>query len=65
MGFAPVYWNGFHWTVIQCITCALTGAAAELIMEILFSPFAYKIIKKWKKEKVGNDYFSFIEGKIK
>ena len=65
MGFAPVFWNGFHWTLLQCVTCALTGAAAELIMEIVFSPIAYKIIKKWKKEKVGSDYFDFIEGNKK
>ena len=31
--FAPIFWDGFHWTVLQCTTCALTGAAAELVME--------------------------------
>ena len=61
MGFAPVFWDGFHWTLLQCTTCALTGAVAELIMEIVFSPIGYKIIKKWKKEKVGENYFSFVE----
>ena len=34
--FAPIYWNGFHWTVLQCVMCALTGAVAELVMEVLF-----------------------------
>ncbi len=61
--FAPIYWNGFHWSMLQCATCALTGATAELIMEMLFSPIGYKIIKKWKKDKVGENYFSFIEEK--
>ncbi|MBE6729525.1 MAG: VUT family protein [Ruminococcaceae bacterium] len=60
--FAPVYWNGFHWTVVQCVTCALTGAIAELIMEILFSPIGYYIITNWKKQKVGEQYLSYIEG---
>lgn len=32
--FAPIFWNGFHWSVLQCTTCALTGAVAELIMEM-------------------------------
>ena len=41
--FAPIFWDGFHWTVLQCSTCALTGAVAELIMEILFSPIGYRI----------------------
>ncbi len=62
MWFAPIYWNGFHWTLLQCATCALTGAVAELIMEIVFSPIGYLIINKWKKEKVGEMYFSYVNG---
>ena len=41
--------------------CALTGAVAELVMEIIFSPFGYRITKKWQTEKVGEEYFNFIE----
>ncbi|MBQ8850025.1 MAG: VUT family protein [Clostridia bacterium] len=63
VGFAPVFWNGFHWTVLQCATCALTGAVAELVMEIAFSPFGYRIVTKWKKNSVGKEYLEFIEGK--
>lgn len=59
---APIYWDGFHWTVIQCVTCALTGAVAELIMEILFSPFGYRIVTKWRKHNVGQEYIAFING---
>ena len=47
VGFAPVFWDGFHWTVLQCAACALTGAVAELIMEIVFSPIGYRIVTKW------------------
>lgn len=61
MFFAPIYWNGFSWTLIQCVMCALTGAVAELIMEILFSPIGYKIIKRWKKEEVGLEYLKLIK----
>ncbi len=60
--FAPIFWNGFCWTVLQCAMCALTGAVAELIMEILFSPFGYRITKKWQAENVGEEYFNFLEG---
>ena len=63
--FAPIFWNGFCWTVLQCMTCALTGAVAELIMEIVFSPIGYRITKKWKAENVGKEYFDYIEGKEK
>lgn len=60
MFFAPIYWDGFHWTFIQCITCALTGAIAELIMEILFSPIGFKILKKWENYKIGKEYLNYM-----
>ena len=59
--FAPVFWDGFHWTVLQCAMCALTGAVAELIMEIAFSPIGYRITRRWKNESVGKEYFSYVE----
>ena len=54
--FAPIFWNGFHWTFLQCVMCALTGAVAEVVMEIIFSPIAFYIIGKWNKENVGKEY---------
>lgn len=62
VGFAPVFWDGFHWTVLQCTVCALTGAVAELIMEILFSPFGYRIVTKWKTHNVGQEYLACTRG---
>ena len=59
--FAPVFWNGFHWTVLQCATCALTGAVAELLMEVLFSPIGYRITKRWKEQAVGKEYLEYME----
>ena len=59
--FAPIFWNGFYWTPLQCAMCALTGAVAELIMEILFSPIGYRIVKKWQKHNVGKEYLEHIE----
>ncbi len=61
VGFAPIFWSGFHWTVLQCAMCALTGAVAELIMEIIFSPIGYHIVTKWKKNNVGKEYLDYIE----
>lgn len=49
----------FGWTMIQCITCAITGAVIELICEIIFSPIGYKVCKKWESENVGELYFKF------
>lgn len=59
--FAPVFWDGFSWSPLQCAMCALTGAVAELIMEIIFSPIGYKITKKWRKENIGKAYFDYIK----
>ena len=36
----------FGWTLIQCVTCALTGAMLELLFEIFFSPIGYRISKR-------------------
>ena len=53
----------FGWTVIQCITCAITGMVVELICEIIFSPIGYHICQDWKKCHVGEKYFEYIRGK--
>lgn len=54
--FAPIYWDGFSWSVLQCATCSITGATAELIMEIIFSPLGYGIVKKWQENNIGEEY---------
>lgn len=61
VGFAPVFWNGFHWSVLQCAMCALTGAVAELMMEVLFSPIGYKITTRWRESRVGREYLDFVQ----
>ena len=38
--------NFFGWTLLQCFTCALTGAVLELVFEIVFSPFGYRVSRK-------------------
>ena len=46
----------FGWTLLQCFMCAVTGAAAELLCEVIFSPIGYRVSKRWKKEEVGKEY---------
>lgn len=60
--FAPIFWDGFCWTPLQCAMCALTGAVAELLMEVAFSPIGYKITKRWSAESVGKEYLCYING---
>lgn len=59
--FAPIFWDGFHWTLLQCGTCALTGAVAELIISIWFAPFGYRILMRWKAQNVGAEYLAHIK----
>ncbi len=53
MVFAPIYWDGFCWTLPQCLFCALIGAVLELLMEILFSPLGYMVLKYWQREGIA------------
>lgn len=53
----------FGWTILQCITCALTGMAIELLCEVVFSLFGYKICKAWRRSKVGEEYLKYIKTK--
>ena len=54
----------FGWTWTQVFFCSLTGAVAELLCEVLFSPFGYRVSRNWEKERVGEQYIRFA-GKIK
>lgn len=53
----------FGWTLLQCITCAITGMFVELLLEVIFSPFGYKVCKQWEKEHVGQDYIDLTNNK--
>lgn len=53
----------FGWTLLQCVTCSLTGCLVELICEIVFSPVGYRVCKKWETLNVGKEYFDFTGGR--
>lgn len=55
----------FGWSILQCVTCSLTGMLAELLCEAVFSPLGYAVCKKWKKDGVGAEYFDFRQSKLK
>lgn len=46
----------FGWSMVQVITCSLTGAIAELLFEVIFSPIGYRVTKEWQAEHVGQEY---------
>ncbi len=51
----------FGWTILQCVTCALTGMLAELLCEAVFLYPGYAITRRWKKNSVGEEYFKWRE----
>lgn len=46
----------FGWSLLQCVTCSLTGMLAELLCEVVFSPVGFAVCKSWQKNNVGADY---------
>lgn len=46
----------FGWSMVQVITCSLTGCIMELLCEVVFSPIGYKVSEQWEEENVGNEY---------
>ena len=48
----------FGWSLTQCITCAITGAIAELLCEVVFSPIGYRISNSWQRQRVGESYIT-------
>ena len=46
----------FGWTLTQCVTCSILGMVVELLYEMIFSLFGYRICEKWRKNKVGKEY---------
>ncbi|MCR4789595.1 MAG: VUT family protein [Treponemataceae bacterium] len=53
----------FGWTWTQVLVCSAIGAVAELLAEVFFSGFGYKIVTRWEKENVGQQYFEYLAEK--
>ena len=53
----------FGWTWWQVIICSLVGALFELLCEVILSPVAFKMVKSWKKENVGDEYLRYLTEK--
>ena len=47
----------FGWTLLQCVTCALTGMVVEVLCELIFLYPGYAITRRWKANGVGEEYF--------
>ena len=51
----------FGWSLTQCLMCAVTGAVAELLFEIVFSPIGYRIVRRMQADGVGQAYLDLVQ----
>lgn len=56
-----VSYHFFGWTAAQVLICSITGAIAELLCEVLFSPIGYRVSERWESENVGSQYLQFAQ----
>ena len=54
----------FGWSLLQCITCSVTGCLVELVCQAIFTPAGYRITQKWARAEVGKEYLEVIYGSI-
>jgi hypothetical protein len=54
-----VSYHFFGWSAAQVLICSLTGAAAELLFEVVFSPIGYRVSRSWERENVGAQYLEY------
>lgn len=48
----------FGWSWAQVFGCSLTGALVELACEVVLSPWAFKVVRSWEREGVGEEYLA-------
>lgn len=53
--FAPIYW-GWGFSFALCVGAGLCGGILELLMEVVFSPFGYRTLRKWEENNVGQEW---------
>ena len=55
----------FGWSLLQCVTCAVTGMFVELLCEVVFSRVGFAICRRWKRDRVGGAYLEYVKEKSK
>lgn len=56
--FAPIFWKTTPLSIPSCIGTAIIGGAVELVAEIVLSPVAYHIVRRWEEAGVGEKYIT-------
>lgn len=53
----------FGWTLLQCVTCSMTGCIFELVCQMVFTPIGFRITQRWQREGVGQEYINYMGGR--
>ena len=54
--FALKFWGLEPLPILTCVGTAIVGGLFELIAEIVLAPVGYRVVKRWEKEGVGQEY---------
>ena len=54
--FAPIFWGTTPVSALSCLGTAIIGGFIELLAEVVLSPVAFRIVKRWERDKVGQAY---------
>ena len=54
--FAPIFWHTKPISVLGCVGTAIVGGLVELLAEVVLSPIAFHIVKRWERESIGQAY---------
>lgn len=60
---AFVSYTFFGWTIKQVIGCSIVGMLLELVIEVVFSPVGYRVVRRWEKDNVGSEYKQLVSRK--
>jgi len=53
-------WGMTPMTLLALIGFALAGGVVELVCQVIFTPWGYKVAESWRAQKVGQEYLDLI-----
>lgn len=54
-------WGMTQMSIIGLVGFALTGGISELLCQVVFTPYGYKVAEGWRIDGVGREYLDLIE----
>lgn len=61
--FAPIFWGLTPLPLLTCLGTAIVGGFFELLCEVVTAPIGYHVVKRWERDKVGQEYIDLHNAK--